>query len=75
MSFKATNHQKSNIKRLLNLAEFDSRTVTIMHRRLGASDDWIGKAVDEWLDTLDLAAASRLIDKLKPLADEEDEDE
>lgn len=75
MAFKITSHQRGNIKRLLAAADFDNRTVTFMHRRLGVPEAQIGRAVDEWLDTLDLGAASKLIDKLKAEADEGDEDE
>lgn len=75
MSFRITSNQRSNIKRLLSAADYDARTVTFMHRRLGVPDALIGRAVDEWLDTLDLPTASKLIDKLKEEADEGDDDE
>lgn len=75
MSERATERQKSYIKDLLDRAEFDTRTVGILHKRWGAEDRHVGKSVDAWLGDLNQAQASRLIDKLKEEVDDEDEDD
>ena len=70
-----TDRQKSYIKSLLDRAEFDTRTVGILHKRWGAEDRHVGRSVDGWLDQLNPAQASRLIDRLKEEVGDEDEDD
>ena len=74
-NFPAVARQKQEIVRLLKKADYDDKTVTLMHRNLGASDHWQGKPVSHWLDSLSIAEASRLITKLRDEADEADDDE
>ena len=71
----ATTAQLAEIRRLLRLAEFDTRTVGYTHRRLGVADHEIGRPVDEWLDSLSKSAASTVIGKLRDVVgSDEDED-
>lgn len=67
--------QRNEIMRLLRLAEFDTRTVTFQHRRLGVSEHEIGKPVDAWLDTLTLGTVSPVITTLRNIVGAEDDDE
>lgn len=53
------------LRDLLRREDYDLRTVTYMHRRLGVAESWIGKPADQWLDSLLAAEASRLIAKLQ----------
>lgn len=62
---RLTSAQRHTLLSLLREAEYDTRTVTYMHRRLGVSDAWIGVSNDEWLDSLSVDAASALIKKLQ----------
>lgn len=71
---RATAHQKSYIKDLLDQLEFDTKTVGIMHRRWGVEERHIGGPVDVWLGELNTAQASRLIERLKREAEEEDDE-
>ena len=64
----SSGYQRSRIKELLRKADFDAKTVTYMHRRLGVPEALIGRAVDEWLDQLDMRAASDLIETLMDIA-------
>lgn len=60
-----TSYQRAEVLRLLKLLEFDTRTVTYMHRRIGVPESTIGGTVDTWLSGLGNADASTLIDKLR----------
>lgn len=62
---KATQAQRQAIVGMLRRAEFDTRTVTLMHRRIGVPDVWQGRPLDQWLDTLDADAASAVIGNLQ----------
>lgn len=62
---RPTHAQRHTICGLLREAEFDTRTVTFQHRRLGVSEAQIGGSVDAWLDSLSIEQASVLIDKLQ----------
>ena len=62
---KITKLQREMIEQLMKKAEYDTRTVTIMHRRLGVTEGQIGKPVKNWLDLLDSHQASDLIRTLK----------
>lgn len=75
MSDRATERQKSYIKDLLDRAEYDTKTVGVLHRRWGIQERHIGHPVDHWLGELNQAQASALIDKLKDAVDDEDDDE
>lgn len=72
---RATDRQKSYIKDLLDKLEFDTRTVGPLHRRWGVEERHIGNPVDTWLGDLNQAQASKLIDRLKAEAEEEEDDE
>lgn len=71
----SSSSQKSRIKDLLRHADFDAKTVTYMHRRLGVPEALIGRAVDEWLDQLDMRAASDLIETLMDIAGIDEDEE
>lgn len=60
--------QRAEILRLMRKAEFDTKVVTYLHRRLGASEAMIGGRVDAWLDTLSIADGSSLIASLRGMA-------
>lgn len=77
MGFRITSLQRDNIVRLLKKSDqFDDRTVTYQHRRLGAPDRFLGRPVTEWLDSLTLIEGTRMIDQLREWCDEvEEEDE
>lgn len=62
---RVTTAQRGMIVSLLSKAEYDPRTVTLMHRRLGVADSFLYRPVDEWLDSLTVESASALIDKLQ----------
>lgn len=72
---RLTSAQRKEILRLLRLAEFDTRTVTFMHRRLGVAEHEIGGSVDAWLDAQTVANASALIAKLRDIVGVEDEED
>lgn len=59
--------QRALILRLMRELEFDTQTVTVMHKRFGMPPRWIGGPVSTWLDQLTRAAASSVIRKLKAL--------
>lgn len=61
----ATVAQRTEIRRLLRLAEYDTSTVGVMHRRLGVAEHEIGRPVEEWLDVLNKDQASVVIKKLR----------
>lgn len=63
-----TGAQRATIVRLLKAVEFDTRTVTLMYRRIGVDDAWQGQSVDSWLSSLTTEAASGLIRKLEAIA-------
>lgn len=48
--------------------EYDRKTVTLMHRNLGAPDRFQGRAVDEWLDSLTFDEGTQVLDKARNLA-------
>jgi hypothetical protein len=63
---RATTAQRDHVRRLLRKSgQYDARTVTLMHRRLGVADNWIGRPADEWMDSLAVADADALIKKLQ----------
>jgi hypothetical protein len=59
--------QRARIIELLARHEFDTRTVTYAYRRLGVSEDRIGRPVDTWLDSISIEQASNLIGKLEDI--------
>lgn len=65
--YKSTQAQRLEIVKLLRKAEFDTRYVTLMHRRVGAPDSLMGRPIDEWMSSLSLDAASEVIKKLQAL--------
>lgn len=65
--YKSTQAQRLEIVKLLRKAEFDTRYVTLMHRRVGAPDSLMGRPIDEWMSGLSLDAASEVIKKLQAL--------
>jgi hypothetical protein len=68
---RITTAQRATIRRLLRESgRFDDRTVTAMHRLAGVGDEWIGRSVDAWLDSLDLVNASRAIVRLSKMNEE-----
>jgi hypothetical protein len=63
---RATAAQRAAIERLVREdGRFDTRTVTAMHRLLGAPEALQGRPASEWLSSLDVAEASRIITKLR----------
>lgn len=62
---KITAAQRATIMHYLRLAEFPTDYITIMFRRLNVSDDWLGKPVSQWMDSLSSADASNRIAFLK----------
>lgn len=62
---RMTSAQRNTIRYLLRTAEYDTRTVTYMHRRLGVNDSWIGVSSEAWLDSLSVESASALIKQLQ----------
>lgn len=61
----ATTAQLEKLTRLLRRAEYDMRTITIMHRRLDLPDHLVGQSVSAWLSSLNSLQASDLINKLE----------
>lgn len=48
-----TTAQRAEIRRLLAAAEFDTRTITLMHTRIpGVRPSDVGKSVDGWIDRI-----------------------
>lgn len=72
---RASPGQRSYIRQLLAQAEFDTRVITYMFRRLKVPEDLIGRPVDDWLGTLSQADASRVITTLKDIAGVEDDED
>lgn len=62
---KSTQHQRSEIVRLLRQAEFDYRRITLMHRRLAVPDQFMDRPIDEWMSSLTLDAANGVIKTLQ----------
>lgn len=62
---KSTQHQRGEIVRLMRRAEFDTRRITLMHRRLGVPDQFMDRPVDEWMSSLSLDAANGVIKTLQ----------
>jgi hypothetical protein len=60
-----TPYQRAEIVRLLKKLEFDHRTVTFQHRRLGVPEAVIGGTVDAWLSGMSQAEASAMIEKMR----------
>lgn len=71
----ATHAQRTEIRRLSRLAEFDTKTVTFMHRRLGVAEHEIGRPVEEWLDAMTRSNASVVIDKLRQIVGADDDED
>jgi hypothetical protein len=62
---RMTVSQRERLQGLLRKAGcYDLRTVTLMHRRLGVPERWIGLPADSWLDSLSVADAAAIIDEL-----------
>lgn len=64
-SQRMTAAQRQAIESLLKRAEFDPRTITLMHRNAGVPEHFQGRPVSEWLGSLTIAEASRVIVKLE----------
>lgn len=65
---RPTTAQRARILKLMARVEFDTRTVTYAHRRLGmTADSFVGRPVDTWLDTMSIEDASALIERLEDL--------
>lgn len=62
---RITTGQRDMLRGLLRRAEYDTRAVTYMHRLVGAPERYMGRPVDEWLDSLSKREASQLIDQLE----------
>lgn len=62
---KSTQHQRGEIVRLLKMAEFDHRRITLMHRRIGVPDQFMDRPIDEWMSSLSLDAANGVIKTLQ----------
>lgn len=60
-----TQAQRVEILRLLRKAEYDNRTVTYQYRLVHADENYVGRPVDEWLDSLTREQAIRVIHKLQ----------
>lgn len=71
----ATTAQLSYIRQLIRRAEFDEHAITPLYRRLGVPEKWQGARLDDYLASLSQAEASRLIDKLRDAAGEEDDED
>ena len=63
----ATQYQRNQILRLMRKLELDTRRITLMHRRIGVSDQWLDKPVDAWMNTLSVEESSNLIVKLEAM--------
>jgi len=63
--FKMTQKQKEMANLLMTKAEYDTVTGTIMHRRLGIPENFIGKPLVHWFDTLTADQGSDIIGKLR----------
>lgn len=70
----ASQAQKQEIARLLKRAEYDPKTITLMHRNVGVPDRFQGKPVNHWLDSLTVEDASQIITRLRKDDDEDDDD-
>ncbi len=71
---KATTAQRDHIDRLLRAAEFDRRTITLMHTRCGCDRAMVGKPVATWLNGLSMQQASGVIETLQRIAGEDGND-
>lgn len=60
-----TQAQKEHLLELIQEAEYDARTITLMYRNLGVDDRWQGHPVDTWLNSLDRVEATRIIERLQ----------
>lgn len=71
MSEPITSAQRWQIDMLLSEAELPTDFVTIMFRTIDVGDDWQGRRVCHWMDSLSKADASNYITKLKKLTRDE----
>lgn len=63
------NEERAEILRLMRQAGcYDMKTVTIMHRRVEAEDRWIGRSLDQWLDSLDATEIQVVLHRLRKQA-------
>lgn len=66
---RITDSQRQRILRLYKKLEWDTRTVNGFHKLADVSaESFAGQLVDVYLDSLDVAKASVLIDRLERLA-------
>lgn len=61
----ATTAQREKLLRLLRKAEYDTKSITPLYRRLGVPDSAQGQSVDAYLGSLNSLQASDLINKLE----------
>ena len=64
---KCTKDQRDRILKLMQKAEFDTQTVSLMHTRIRAARTDVGKPVDAWLDTVDMLQAADIIFTLEEI--------
>jgi len=69
MTDKITASQRSLIDLLLRKAEFPTDYVCLLYRRLGVSDEWQGRRVFHWVDSLSMTEASDCITMLKRIVE------
>lgn len=61
---RITTAQRATIRRMMKERSLDLATVSLMHRQAGISDEWVGRSVDAWLDSLTIEQASVAIDRM-----------
>ncbi len=66
----ATTAQRKLLRQLLAKAEYDTRAITPLYRRLGVPDSAQGRSLDAWIDGLNSLEASDYIGKLKKELDD-----
>lgn len=64
---RATGAQRAKIELMAMKMELDTNTISVMHRRIGISDQWIGRSFSEWLQGLTMSEASRVIERLEKM--------
>lgn len=70
-----TTSQQQYIRLLIRKAELDETTITFQYRGIGVEEKWMGEPVSKWIGSLSTADASRVINKLRDLVGEDEDDE
>lgn len=65
---RITPGQRDMLRGLMRRADMDARYVTAMHLVIEGARTYMGRPVDEFLDSLSKREASRLIDQLEQRA-------